>query len=132
MNITEIIELWRECNNFVSATAKQSKPPVRAYYVLGHFTHRHLFPKIILMCMCVLIHVWLFATPWIVAHQVPLSMGFFRQEYWTGLPFPPLGDLSDPGVEPKTFVSPTLEGRFFTTEPPGKPPNNPNRQIFLS
>ena len=49
--------------------------------------------------------VQLSATPWTVAYQVPLSMGFSRQEYWSGLPFPSPGDLSDPGIEPK---SPTL------------------------
>ena len=50
--------------------------------------------------------------------QAPLSMGFPRQEYWSGLPFPLLGDLPDPGVEP---ASPVLAGRFFTTDPAGKP-----------
>ena len=59
-----------------------------------------------------------FATPWTVAHQVPLSMGFSRQEYWHGLPFLSSGDLPNPGNKP---VSPALAGRFFTTEPPGKP-----------
>ena len=59
-----------------------------------------------------------FVTPWTVARQAPLSMGFSRQGYWRGLPFPPPGDLSNPGIEP---VSPALAGRFFTTEPPGKP-----------
>ena len=54
-----------------------------------------------------------------VAHQVPLSMGFSRQEYWSGLPFPPLGDLSGPGMEPACPVFPS--GGFFTPEPPGKP-----------
>ena len=63
-------------------------------------------------------HVRLFATPWTVAHQAPLSMGFSRQEYWSGLPFPLAGDLLDPGIEPE---SPALAGGFFTTEPPGKP-----------
>ena len=48
----------------------------------------------------------------------PLSMGFSRQEYWSGLPCPPPGDLPNPGIKPK---SPALAGRFFTTEPPGKP-----------
>ena len=62
-------------------------------------------------------HVRLFATPWTVALQVPLSMGFSRQEYWSGLPFPPPGDLLNPGIEP---VSPALAGGFFTTKPPGK------------
>ena len=56
--------------------------------------------------------------PWTVAHQAPLSMDFSRQEYWSGLPFPPLGDLPHPGIK---FISPALAGGFFTTEPPGKP-----------
>ena len=58
-----------------------------------------------------------FATPWSAAHQSPLSIGFPRQEYWSGLPFPPPGDPSDPGIE---LTSPILAGEFFTTEPPGK------------
>ena len=57
-------------------------------------------------------------TPWTVACQAPLSMEFSRQEYWSGLPFPPPEDLPDPGIEP---VSPALAGGFFTTEAPGKP-----------
>ena len=60
--------------------------------------------------------VQLFATPRMVARQAPLSMGFPRQEYWSGLPFPSPGDLSDPGIEPG---SPALADRFFTIEPPG-------------
>ena len=56
-----------------------------------------------------------------VAHQAPLSMGFFRQEYWSWLPFPPPGDLPNPGIEPVSLESPALASRFFTTEPPGKP-----------
>ena len=59
-----------------------------------------------------------FVTPWTVAHQAPLSMGFPRQESQSRLPFPSLGDLPDQGTEP---ISPALAGRFFTTEPPGKP-----------
>ena len=59
-----------------------------------------------------------FAFPWTVALQAPLSMGFSRQEYYSGLPFPSPRDLPDPGIE---LVSPALAGRFFTTEPPGKP-----------
>ena len=55
------------------------------------------------------------------ACQAPLSMGFPRQEYWSGLPFPSPGDLSDPGIEPTSPVSSAVAGRFFTTEPPGKP-----------
>ena len=58
---------------------------------------------------------------WTVAHQAPLSMGFSRQEYWSGLPFPPPRDLPNPGIESMFPVSPALAGGFFTTEPPGKP-----------
>ena len=53
-----------------------------------------------------------------VACQAPPSMGFFQQEYWSGLPFPPAGGLPNPGIEP---TSPALAGGFFTTEPPGNP-----------
>ena len=70
---------------------------------------------------CMLSRVRLFATPWTVACQAPLSMGFSRQEYWSGLPFPPPGNLSDPGIESASPASPVLAGRFSTTEPPGKP-----------
>ena len=51
--------------------------------------------------------------------QAPLSMEFFRQEYWSGLPFPPPGDLPDPGIEPVSPSASELAGGFFTTEPPG-------------
>ena len=57
-------------------------------------------------------------TPWTVACQVPLSMGFSGQEFWTGLPFPSPGDLPDPGIEP---ASPVLQKHSLPTEPPGKP-----------
>ena len=63
-------------------------------------------------------HVRLFATPWTAAHQAPPSMGFSRQEYWSGLPFPSPGDLPDPGIEPR---SPTLQSEALNSEPPGKP-----------
>ena len=65
--------------------------------------------------------VWLFATPGTVAQQVPLSLGFSRQEYWNGWPFPPLGDLPDPGIESATLASPELAGGFFITDPPERP-----------
>ena len=61
--------------------------------------------------------VQLFVTPWTAACQAPLSMGFPRPEYWTGLLFPSPGDLPDPGIKP---ASSALAGRLFTTEPPGK------------
>ena len=73
---------------------------------------------------CMLSPNWLFATPWTVAHQDPLSMGFPRQEYWSGLPCPPPGDLPDSGIEPwMSLTSPAMAGGVFTTEPPGKPCN---------
>ena len=60
-----------------------------------------------------------FVTPWTVVHQVPLSMGFFRQEYWSGLPFPPPGDFPNPRIESLSLASPALAGGFFTTAPLG-------------
>ena len=61
-----------------------------------------------------------FVTPWTVAYQASLSMEFFRQEYWSGLPFPSPGDLPDPGIKPR---SPTLQADTSPSEPPGKPLN---------
>ena len=60
------------------------------------------------------ISVWLFATLWTVVHQTPLSMGFSRQEYWRGLPFPSPGYLSNPGIEPKSLMSSALAGGLST------------------
>ena len=68
----------------------------------------------------VLSRVWLFATPWTVAHPAPLSMGFCSPEYWSGLPFPSPGHLPNPGIKPASSASPALAGGFFTTELPGK------------
>ena len=62
-------------------------------------------------------HVPVFATPWTVAYQAPPSMGFSRQEYWSGLPFPSPGDLPDTGIKP---WFPALEADALTSEPPGK------------
>ena len=63
-------------------------------------------------------HIWLFVTPWTVAHQAPLSMEFSRQEYWSVLPCPSPGDLPNPGIEPR---SPELRADSLPAEPPGKP-----------
>ena len=65
--------------------------------------------------------VQLFATLWTVAYQAPLSMGFSRQEYWSGLPFPPPVCLPSTGIEPTSLAFPALAGGFFTTAPCGKP-----------
>ena len=69
-----------------------------------------------------------FATLWTVACQVPLSLGFSRQEYWSGLPFPSPGDLPNPGIEPG---SPTLQADALTSEPPGKPHPPPPKKNTL-
>ena len=74
----------------------------------------------LMLYACMLSHfsqVQLFSTLWTVAHQAPLSMGFFRQEYWGGLPCPPPGDLPSPGIELPSLLclSPALAAGFFTT-----------------
>ena len=81
------------------------------------------------MCVCVCVcvcaqqlsRVQLFATPWTIAHQAPLSMGFSRQENWSGFPFPSPEDLPDPGIEPESLASPALADGFFITVPPRRP-----------
>ena len=73
---------------------------------------------------CVLSHfscVRIFVTPWAVARQALLSMGFSRQEHWSGLPPPSPGDLPDPGSQPTSSTSPALAGGFCTAEPHGRP-----------
>ena len=70
--------------------------------------------------------VRLFAAPWTVAHQAPPSLGFSRQEHWSGLPFPPPGDLPDPGIKPR---SPTLQADALTSEPPGKPQDYVKQEV---
>ena len=72
--------------------------------------------------------VRLFVTPWTVAYQASPSMGFSKQEYWSGLPFSSPGDLPNPGIEP---VSPALEADALTSEPPGKPKNTGGDCYFL-
>ena len=80
------------------------------------FDNRHSNKKVKVKSLS---RVRLFAIPWTVAHQAPPSMGFSRQEHWSGLPFPSPGDLLDPGIEPR---SPALQADALTSEPPGKPP----------
>ena len=83
--------------------------------IYGHFQH---FPN---PCMLSgFSRVQLFATPWTIASQPPLSMGFSWQEYWSGLTFSPSGDLPNPGIEPRSL---TLQMDSLPSEPPGKPKN---------
>ena len=92
-----------------------------------------------MLCAYSLSRIRLFVTPWTVAHQAPLSMGFFRREYWNGLPFPPLGkyvaisplrDLPDPGIESASPVSLSLQADSLPPEPPRKPPSITNTTGF--
>ena len=78
------------------------------------------------VCVCVYVlshfsHVWLFVTLWIIVLQAPLSLGFSRQEYWSGLPCLPSGDLLNPGIKPMFPASPAFQVDYLPTEPPGKP-----------
>ena len=76
-------------------------------------------PKWVMVVM--LSCVQLFGNPWTVGCQAPLSMEFSRQDNWSGLPFPTPGDLTDPGIKPRSSVSPAVAGRFFITAATGKP-----------
>ena len=76
-----------------------------------------IFYSIFVVVVYSLSHIWLYATPWTVVRQAPLSIVFPSQEYWSGLPFPSPEDLPDPGMNPTLSA---LPGRFFTTEPPEK------------
>ena len=78
-------------------------------------------------CAQLLSPVQLFVIPWTVARQAPLSMGFPRQRYWSGLPFPSSGDLPDPGIESR---SPALQADSLPAEPPGKS-NQPQRAHLI-
>ena len=71
--------------------------------------------------ICMLSHVQFFATPWTVSPLASLSMGFFRQEYWSGLPFPPPGDFPNPGIEWVSVISPALQVDSLPTESSEKP-----------
>ena len=73
-------------------------------------------------------HLKLFATPWTVAYQAPPSMGFSRQECWSGLPFPSPGDLPDPGIKPR---SPALQEDVLPSEPPEKPQDVPQDSWYI-
>ena len=76
-------------------------------------SHSELQLLLLIMRACMLSRVQLFVTLWTISHQAPLSMGFSRQEYWSGLPFP-VGDLPNPGIKPTSLTS-ALSGELFTT-----------------
>ena len=98
--------------------------PRRSHQLCLSVSHRHA---------CVpghFSHVWLWT--WTVAHQVPLSMGFSRQESWSGLPCPPPGNLPHPGIEPTSLGSPALAGRFFTTSTTWEAPSRVGPEVCTS
>ena len=109
---------WR-----IPGTEEPGGLPSMGSHRVGHdWSNLAVAAKTVNKCLhvCMLSHFShdrLYATLWTVACQAPLSMGFSRQEYWSGLPFPPSGDLPDPETEP---VSPALTGIFFTAKPLGK------------
>ena len=117
----------------LSGSYEHSRPPK----CLGWSPHLTLTVWHQMQSMCQsLSHVWLFCDPvmsdsfvipWTVAHQVPRSMEFSRWDYWSGLPFPSPGDLSNPGIEPR---STTLQADFLPSEPPGKS-DKPRRHIKI-
>ena len=72
-----------------------------------------LYDTCVCVCAQLLSCVHLFVTSWTVAHQAPLSTEFSRQEYWKGLPFPPPGDLPDPGIKPESPMPSALAGKFY-------------------
>ena len=97
-----------------------------ALYFISHFWQwavaSYVFLLKVMIVLCVLSRcnrLWLFESLWTVAHQAPPFVGFSRQEYWSRLPFPPPGDLLDPGIE---LLYPALASGFFITESPEKPP----------
>ena len=112
---------WFSCkNDFLNAekgisTKRYMNTPCKIPYI----TLVYVFTS----CMHaqLLSHVRLFATLWTAAHQAPLSMGFSRQEYWSGLQFSPPGYPPNSEIEPTPLASPVLTDKFFTTEPLGKP-----------
>ena len=84
-------------------------------YIRVHSLSFILWILTTVLCASCFSHVRLFETLWIIAYQAPLSMGFSRQECWSGLSCPPPGDLPNPGMEPTSLKSPALAGKFFTT-----------------
>ena len=112
-----LVSLFYSCS-ILSLTDTISRNGIKKYGPNVEEIHR----------VCILSHVGLSVTSWAVAHPAPFSMGFPRQEYWSGLSFPTPGDLPDAGIKP---VSPALAGGFFTTEPPGKPQKK-HTQLIVS
>ena len=107
--------------NCASEWAGKKEPSSLGLLFGPNFSPSCCHPPVRACMLSRLSHVPLLATLWAVARQAPLSMGFSRQEYWSGLPCPSPGDLPKPGIQPGPLKSPTLVGRFCTTSAPEKP-----------
>ena len=98
--------MYKECSLKTELESKKRVPSVNQ--------NSHGVPQKQKVHACTLSHFQLSETPWTVAHQAPLSMGVPRQEYWSGLPFPPPGNLPNSGIKPESPEAPVLAGRFLT------------------
>ena len=108
-----------ELNSFLNESSHASLLRMRRVILHSTFFLMLCSNQILESCSCSVAQSFLtLSTPWAIACQSPLSMGFSRQEYWGGLPFPSPGDLSDPGIEPR---SPAMQADSLTTELWGKP-----------
>ena len=106
---SEALYDWLQCKEVIMRNRLQKCCSFKLWVQFIHTQH-------IFACMLSRFsRVWLCATLWTVARPAPLSMGFSRQEYWSGSPGPPPGDLPDSGIEPASLLSPALAGEFFTT-----------------
>ena len=124
--------LWKEKGILVQSCVlgQNMEPAEEAKHLLLFFRviPDRLFPALVPMSYQVkfsssqlLSHVQLSATPWTASCQDPLSLGFFRQEYWNRLPFPPPGDLPNPGIKPTSHVSPALQADYLPLSHQGSP-----------
>ena len=104
--------LWLACLGYYQQSAMNIGVCISFWIVV--LFHIYTYTRNAICEVKPLSRVQLFAAPWTVAHQAPPSMEFFRQEYWSGLPFPSPGDLPNPGIEPR---SPTLQADALTSEP---------------
>ena len=115
---------------FVRETSLAPSQPLSV--LPGFFWRFFLKPYIFVLCaLSCFSHVRLFATPWTVAHQAPLFMGFSRQEYWSGLSCPPPGDLLDPGIESASLMSPAWQASSLLLAPPGREAHTSLGKIFV-
>ena len=114
LNLVHYLKKLYSCK-FFQASGKKKKPAISNCLWASQVG--------LLYCSHLLSHVLFFATPWTIALQSALFMGFSKQEYWSGLLFPNLGDPPYPGIQPVSLVSSALAGVFFTTVSPGKQPD---------